>query len=129
MSGSRRTQSQPATRNKNQNRWNSKSNPTEMYVDSARATANFYTIILEFGLAQDDGTLGELMTRIRMSPQHAKVLLALLSETIVNYETASKYTIQVPEEIRSLFGEQDVLPSEQASDRGGSEGHDDGDEG
>jgi hypothetical protein len=76
----------------------------EFYVDSARMAANFFTIILEFGvqsMAEQPGSpppVTPLLT-LRMSPQHAVALSNLLQKNLANFEQMLGQPIPVAPEL------------------------------
>ena len=70
---------------------NSQKEPLEVYSNSVNFAVSIYDIILNFGLIHDSQLSDspekrETLVRIRMSPQHAKVMSLILADNINKYE-------------------------------------------
>ncbi len=78
--------------------WSSTSQGIEIYADSSNISATFYSIIMEFGLSQRAAP-GQLVARVRMSPEHAKTFALVLLHGLNAHEQAMGYRIPVPAEI------------------------------
>lgn len=61
--------------------------PPEHYCDSVQVTANPWSVILSLGLATERPGEQRTFAVVRMSPQHAKALNAILTNTIAAYES------------------------------------------
>lgn len=61
--------------------------PLDIYVNSVHISASIYEIVLDFNLntPTNDGFETAKLVKIRMSPQHAKALNALLSKHLEVY--------------------------------------------
>jgi hypothetical protein len=85
--------------------------PIDVYVNSARFAVGVYDFMIEFGLqeATTDAARPAGITpqvRMRMSPQHAKVLAAALHDVVSKYE-AQVGKIDVP---ATLFTQMGIEP-------------------
>ena len=58
----------------------------EFYTDSVNFMTNIYGFTLEFGIMQAQDAPPEQVCRIRMSPQHAKIMSLLLRKNVQEYE-------------------------------------------
>lgn len=67
-------------------------NPEEMlslpeyYTDSVNFMTNIYGFTLEFGVMQQQDDPPRQLVRIKMSPQHAKIMSLLLRKNVTEYE-------------------------------------------
>ena len=58
----------------------------DYYVNSVGFTVSIYEFLLQFGLKGDEKSAPRTLTRIRMSPQHAKVMAKLFLRNVKAYE-------------------------------------------
>ena len=58
----------------------------EYYVDSVNFATNLYGFMLEFGVMQAQDAPPKSVVKIRMSPQHAKIMSLLLRKNVQEYE-------------------------------------------
>ena len=79
--------------------WLNNENVLEIYTDSANLAATFYGFVLEFGLARRGESLGQLVARVRMSPELAKTFAIMLVHAINQHEQQNGYKIPVPPDI------------------------------
>ena len=78
----------------------------EYYSDSVNFATNLYGFSLEFGVMQGQDEPPRSVVRVRMSPQHAKIMSLLLRKNVQEYERRIG-TIILPEELYSELGIQD----------------------
>jgi hypothetical protein len=84
---------------------------TDIYANSVSVTTSVYDVILAFGtrtaitLQQGQKPLVEVdeKCRIRMSPQHAKSLAALLVKHVSDYEGQHNLQLPIPPEMQQLW--------------------------
>ena len=67
----------------------------EYYIDGFKFHGNPYTVFLSFSLGVPGGESQEL-TRLRMSPEHAKVMSILFRRAVKLYEKELKIEIAIP---------------------------------
>jgi hypothetical protein len=58
----------------------------EYYTDSVNFATNIYGFALEFGVMQGQEQPPRSLVRVRMSPQHAKIMSLLLRKNVQEYE-------------------------------------------
>jgi hypothetical protein len=58
----------------------------EYYTDSVNFMTNIYGFTLEFGVMQQQDDPPRPLVRIKMSPQHAKIMSLLLRKNVQEYE-------------------------------------------
>ena len=83
----------------------------DIYANSVSVTTSVYDVILAFGtrtaisLQQGQKPLVEVdeKCRIRMSPQHAKSLAALLVKHVTDYEQQHGLQLPIPPEMEQLW--------------------------
>jgi hypothetical protein len=83
----------------------------DIYANSVSVTTSIYDVILAFGtrtaitLQQGQKPLVEVdeKCRIRMSPQHAKSLAALLVKHVTDYERQHSLKLPIPPEMEQLW--------------------------
>ena len=83
----------------------------DIYANSVSVTTSVYDVILAFGtrtaitLQQGQKPLVEVdeKCRIRMSPQHAKSLAALLLKHVTDYERQHHLKLPIPPEMEQLW--------------------------
>jgi len=88
-------------------------NPTEFYANAVNVVANMYDVTLNFRaqspVALQDGKATALQVSsevaVRMSPQHAKALAALLVNHIKEYEKQFHVQLPVEESIMKMWNE------------------------
>ena len=61
-------------------------NLPEYYTDSVNFMTNIYGFTLEFGVMQQQDDPPRQLVRIKMSPQHAKIMSLLLRKNVTEYE-------------------------------------------
>jgi hypothetical protein len=85
--------------------------PVDIYANSVSVTTSVYDVIMAFGtrtaitLQQGQKPLVEVdeKCRIRMSPQHAKSLAALLVKHVTDYERQHGLKLPIPPEMEQLW--------------------------
>jgi hypothetical protein len=82
----------------------------DVYANSVSVTTSIYDVILAFGTRtaitmQGQKPLVEVdeRCRIRMSPQHAKSLAALLVKHVTDYERQHNLKLPIPPEMEQLW--------------------------
>jgi|YelNatPaOPRAMG01_1025707.scaffolds.fasta_scaffold401586_1 hypothetical protein len=75
----------------------------EYYTDSVNFTTNIYGFLLEFGVMQGQDEPPRSVVRIRMSPQHAKIMSLLMRKNVQEYERRIG-TIILPEGLYQELG-------------------------
>jgi hypothetical protein len=58
----------------------------DFYINSAKILGSLYEFMFTFGLKSDPDIDPEPIVKIRMSPQHAKVLAKILLKHVESYE-------------------------------------------
>ena len=58
----------------------------EYYTDSVNFSTNLYGFMLEFGVMQAQDAPPRGVVKVRMSPQHAKIMSLLLRKNVQEYE-------------------------------------------
>lgn len=77
--------------------------PPEYYSDAASVGVNPFGVVVSFGLLTESPGTQQTKAIVRMSPQHAVVLAALLKNSLKDYRD-NIGPISLPEEIRAKFG-------------------------
>ena len=75
----------------------------EYYTDSVNFMTNIYGFTLEFGMMQAQEEPPRSLVRIKMSPQHAKIMSLLLRKNVQEYERRIG-TVILPEELYRDLG-------------------------
>lgn len=75
----------------------------EYYTDSVNFMTNIYGFTLEFGVMQQQEEPPRPQVRIKMSPQHAKIMSLLLRKNVQEYERRIG-TIILPEGLYNDLG-------------------------
>jgi hypothetical protein len=75
----------------------------EFYTDSVNFMTNIYGFTLEFGVMQAQDDPPRPQVRIKMSPQHAKIMSLLLRKNVQEYERRIG-TIILPEGLYNDLG-------------------------
>jgi hypothetical protein len=83
----------------------------EYYTDSVNFMTNIYGFMLEFGIMQQQEQPPHPKVRIRMSPQHAKIMSLLLRKNVQEYERRIG-TIILPEGLYKELGVSDDFVDE-----------------
>jgi len=78
----------------------------EYYTDSVNFMTNIYGFTLEFGVMQAQEEPPRPLVRVKMSPQHAKIMSLLLRKNVQEYERRVG-TIILPEGLYNDLGIQD----------------------
>ncbi len=78
----------------------------EYYTDSVNFMTNIYGFTLEFGVMQAQDAPPRSLVRIKMSPQHAKIMSLLLRKNVQEYEKRIG-TVILPEGLYQELGIQD----------------------
>ena len=75
----------------------------EFYSDAIDITLTMpWTVTITYSLrSTEEGRDPKPISRIRMSPEHAKVTAMILRRSLKKYEEASKSSINLPEELYS----------------------------
>lgn len=81
----------------------------DFYVNTARMATSVYEVLLELArVTPAEMTPGEIeieSIRVRMSPQHAKALAAMLVKHVREYERQYGVQLKVPDEMQALWAE------------------------
>ncbi len=83
----------------------------EFYADSVNFMTNVYGFTLDFGVMQAQDRPPQTTVRVRMSPQHAKIMALLLRKNVQEYERRIG-TIILPEGLYKDLGVQDDMAGE-----------------
>jgi hypothetical protein len=75
----------------------------EYYTDSVNFMTNIYGFTLEFGVMQAQDDPPRQQVRIKMSPQHAKIMSLLLRKNVQEYERRIG-TVILPEGLYNDLG-------------------------
>jgi len=73
--------------------------PAPIYANTVRIATGAYDVLMEFGYRAPDTTGPEdftVLTRVVMSPAHAKSMIPLLARMIADYETKLGGAIPAP---------------------------------
>jgi hypothetical protein len=76
----------------------------EIYSDRMRSTLSIFGATLTFGISEphpdnsDEETIAERI-RIRMSLEHAKLMVMILKRQIKKFEENNKISVQIPDEV------------------------------
>jgi len=84
----------------------------EYFIDRLKATFSVYGVNMTFGLSEPHPDLSDPkippketeLVRIRMSPQHAKVMVILLEKQLTQFEKELKMKIALPEGLLESLG-------------------------
>lgn len=87
--------------------------PTEYYSNAVNVIRSIYDVTLEFntntpvGIKEGKPSIIQAASgcRVRMSPQHAKALAALLMHHVVEYEKQFNMTLPLEDNIDALWKE------------------------
>jgi hypothetical protein len=77
--------------------------PPEYYSDAASVNVNPFGVVINFGLSTESPGAHQTQATVRLSPQHAVVLGALLRNSLADYRQ-NVGPISLPQEIREKFG-------------------------
>jgi hypothetical protein len=86
------------------------SNPVpEFYADAFQVTVSPFGVNMTFSLRDPHPSAGKLvpgtdMARVRMSPEHAKIMAMMLIRQIRNYERDSGIKIAIPAQVYTQLG-------------------------
>lgn len=80
----------------------------EYYTDSVNFMTNIYGFTLEFGVMQAQDMPPRSIVRIKMSPQHAKIMSLLLRKNVQEYERRIG-TIILPDGLYKDLGIEDDM--------------------
>jgi len=83
----------------------------EYYTDSVNFMTNIYGFALDFGVMVVQDQPPKSQVRVRMSPQHAKIMSLLLRKNVQEYEKRIG-TIILPEGLYKDLGIQDDIVDE-----------------
>jgi hypothetical protein len=83
----------------------------EYYTDSVNFMTNIYGFALDFGVMVVQDQPPKSQVRVRMSPQHAKIMSLLLRKNVQEYEKRIG-TIILPEGLYKDLGIQDDMAEE-----------------
>ena len=83
----------------------------EYYTDSVNFMTNIYGFALDFGVMMVQDQPPKSQVRVRMSPQHAKIMSLLLRKNVQEYEKRIG-TIILPEGLYKDLGIQDDMVDE-----------------
>jgi hypothetical protein len=78
----------------------------EYYTDSVNFMTNIYGFTLEFGATQAQDQPPRPLVRVKMSPQHAKIMSLLLRKNVQEYEKRIG-TVILPDGLYNELGIQD----------------------
>lgn len=82
----------------------------DIYVDQLRMTVGVFGVNMTFGLSEPHPTQGGMprasdeKVRLRMSPQHAKIMAMLLKRQLKTYERDTGTVIQLPANVYTGLG-------------------------
>ncbi|NLH99272.1 MAG: DUF3467 domain-containing protein [Chthonomonadales bacterium] len=83
----------------------------EYYTDSVNFMTNIYGFALDFGVMMVQDQPPKSQVRVRMSPQHAKIMSLLLRKNVQEYEKRIG-TIILPDGLYKDLGIQDDMADE-----------------
>lgn len=83
----------------------------EYYTDSVNFMTNIYGFTLDFGVMEAQDQPPRSQVRVRMSPQHAKIMSLLLRKNVQEYERRIG-TIILPEGLYKDLGIEDDMAAE-----------------
>lgn len=83
----------------------------EYYTDSVNFMTNVYGFMLEFSVIQQQDRPPQPQVRVRMSPQHAKIMSLLLRKNVQEYEKRIG-TIILPDGLYKELGVSDDFVEE-----------------
>ncbi len=83
----------------------------EYFTDSVNFMTNIYGITMEFGVMQANDAPPIAKARVKMSPQHAKIMSLLLRKNVQEYERRIG-TIILPEQLYKDLGIVDDMAEE-----------------
>lgn len=83
----------------------------DFYTNAVHVTTTVYDVTLHFGVRtlvpgepdKDPVLQQRPVCSIRMSPQHAKSIAALLMKHVVDYEAQAGLTLPIPPDIQSVW--------------------------
>lgn len=81
----------------------------DIYVDAFQVTVQPFGVNMTFSLRDPHPTSGRIvpgveLVRIRMSPEHAKIMTMMLRNQIRKYERDGGITIAVPSQVYTQLG-------------------------
>ena len=78
----------------------------QYYSDGIELTLTMpWTVVLTFSVKDTDQARKPVpQVTVRMSPEHAKIMVMLLHKTLKQYEDESKSPINLPDELYKQFG-------------------------
>ena len=81
----------------------------EFYVDQFLISSNQYGATITFGLSPAHPSPGQMekpqdLVRLRMSLEHAKVMVMLVRQHLIRYEENAGVQIQIPFEVIKALG-------------------------
>lgn len=85
-------------------------NVPDIYVDQMRVTVGVFGVNITFGLSEPHPTQGgmprqtEERVRVRMSPEHAKIMALMLRRQLKTYEREAGVTIEIPANVYTGLG-------------------------
>jgi hypothetical protein len=80
----------------------------DIYINQVKFFTSLYEFLFQFGLKSDPDKDPEPLVNIRMSPQHAKVMVALLRKNVKAYEKNIGEIKLVPQMIKDLGIEEEI---------------------
>lgn len=83
----------------------------EYYTDSVNFMTNIYGFALDFGVMMAQDQPPKSQVRVRMSPQHAKIMSLLLRKNVQEYEKRIG-TIILPDGLYNDLGIEDDMAEE-----------------
>lgn len=95
--------------------WSYEQGSFDIYTDSMRIASNYYGMTIEFGLGGEGTALKHLLGRVRMSPQHAKIMSLVIADSVARYERETGINMPVPEEIAKRLEASRLAESHEAA--------------
>jgi len=80
----------------------------DVYTNSVKFLTSQYEFLFQFGLKTNPDQDPESVINIRMSPQHAKVMMALLRKNVKAYEKQIGEIKLIPQMVKDLGIEEEV---------------------
>jgi hypothetical protein len=85
----------------------------EFYANAVNVLTSIYDVTLSFRaqspIVIEQGKAPVIQTselcNVRMSPQHAKALVAILLKHVIQYEIEHEITLPLPEDVRQIWNE------------------------
>lgn len=106
-------------------KWTGADQALDLYSDAAGISLTSYSIVLELGRSMPGIEPGQLIARLRLSPQHAKVVAMILAIGVQRYEQLVGQSIAVPPEVLARFsaelGDGDGTKEERPPEEDGDE--------